>query len=248
MTLGPGIRLPRKGTARRAWATGNDAYTYLLLHGNDYVDKSLKGGSGSGLTMTTGSVSLVASPFAIGGTAYSFGGASTMVSPSANADFVFAAGDFTVEMLIKINAFDSSATALADVYGSSNAEYSWLFQVGTNGSIYFQFYYNASGNTVDTTTSAGAISLGVPYHVAFARDSNTGRIYVNGVQVATSDLTGKTMNASSLKPLYIGYRPDSSAVDLNGWIQEVRISKGICRYPNGTAFTPPTQAFGPDAR
>ena len=46
------------------------------------------------------------------------------------------------------------------------------------------------------------------------------------------------------KGVLIGYQegqPTSSY--WNGWIWGLRMTKGVCRYPGGTTFTPPTAPF-----
>jgi len=64
-------------------------------------------------------------------------------------------------------------------------------------------------------------------------------VSVNGVGVGKSS----TVAFADLNvPLRIGYQQDVEYY--NGWVDEIRISKGIARYPSGTTFTPFTTEYG----
>jgi PKD repeat protein len=80
------------------------------------------------------------------------------------------------------------------------------------------------------------------YHVAVSRDStNTIRTFINGQQ------TGSLVNTNSLtsgsQNMFIGGINGLSASSMNGYIDEVRISKGIARWTAN--FTPPDHEYGP---
>ena len=72
------------------------------------------------------------------------------------------------------------------------------------------------------------------------------RLYINGVQEATADLTGKTVKDSATT-LSIGRGGESTSQWFVGYMDEVRITKGDCRYTSGTTFTPSTTAFVSDS-
>jgi hypothetical protein len=75
-------------------------------------------------------------------------------------------------------------------------------------------------------------------HIAVVWSSTTVKGYVNGVEA----LSGATFTTSTSVPLIIG---NYANLDVNRWytgyIDELRITKGIARYT--TNFTPPTAAF-----
>ena len=76
------------------------------------------------------------------------------------------------------------------------------------------------------------------HHVAFTRLGTSYNVWVDGVSSATSTFSGLS-GASGTS--YIGYRGSDTIELLDGRIDDLRITKGVCRYTG--AFTPPTAAF-----
>jgi hypothetical protein len=76
--------------------------------------------------------------------------------------------------------------------------------------------------------------------MAVVRDNGTARFYIDGVQIDsianTTNLNQQTSNVS-----YVGGNPNGYT--LTGYMDDFRVTNGVCRYPNGTTFTPPTAAL-----
>ena len=69
-------------------------------------------------------------------------------------------------------------------------------------------------------------------------------MYVSGTQVGS---TGTSMNITSTgSDLQIGKDPEQFDRTINGHIDNVRITKGVGRYPNGTPFSPPAGPLSND--
>ena len=81
------------------------------------------------------------------------------------------------------------------------------------------------------------------YHIAVDRDASDDlRIYIDGVVRHTTNLGSTSFNGSSTSALTIGNTPDDiSSWNMNGFIDEVRLTNGVARY--GGAFTPPFAPF-----
>ena len=103
---------------------------------------------------------------------------------------------------------------------------------------------------VDNTTGRWAIYYGtsqsthgslVPsidtwYHVAYVRSSGTTKLYIDGTEIiSVADTTNYTDTNFTVGGWY------SNSYLLNGYIDDLRITKGVARYT--AAFTPPTAAF-----
>ena len=74
------------------------------------------------------------------------------------------------------------------------------------------------------------------YHVAVVRNSGTTKLYINGTQLfSVTDTTNYTGTVLGVGGIY------STAYLMNGYLQDLRITRGIARYT--TNFTPPTAAL-----
>jgi hypothetical protein len=92
------------------------------------------------------------------------------------------------------------------------------------------------------TSSWGGFSTGTWHHLALVRNGSTLSIYIDGVsQALTADVAiGANDVGDVSSPLYIG---SDSQYHLNGYIQDLRITKGVARYT--ADFTPPTNLYIP---
>lgn len=132
----------------------------------------------------------------------------------------------------------------------------WVYSTGTNsfGGWYAKGVNTTGGlsyginNTSATFRADGTNDLTGTFssiantwvHTANVRDaSNVRRIYVGGFEEATDTLNYNNNDTSVLE---LGQVFNTSFSFL-GYLDEVRITNGVCRYPSGTSFTPPSAAF-----
>ena len=79
------------------------------------------------------------------------------------------------------------------------------------------------------------------YHVAVVRNGNTFKLYINGISEATYT-NSATIENSSTNTLALGSSVNTSAEeDFYGYIDDLRITKGIARYTSN--FTPAETAM-----
>lgn len=94
------------------------------------------------------------------------------------------------------------------------------FHITNSGEI--NWWWNDSNGTVRQITTAGAnITPGNWYHVAITYASGRQRIYVNGIQLASSSYTGNLITNGN--PLHIGGDQGFAGRQFNGLIDEVRV-------------------------
>jgi hypothetical protein len=105
----------------------------------------------------------------------------------------------------------------------------------TNANV-LRYYVNGSDRIIGTTVSSG-----VWHHVALSRSGTSTKLFFNGTQVG-STWTDTTNYIQS--PLTIGSRFDGLSGNFNGYIDDVRISKGVARYTAN--FIAPTEQLTGD--
>jgi hypothetical protein len=141
-------------------------------------------------------------------------------------------GAFTVECWLYLSA----TGAVRGIVGKGAAATGWLLSVNASNQVVFT-------DTTTDITSAGTLAGSTWYHIAVVREgtgSNQTKIYING----TNDGTGtSSTDFTQTDSLYVGANR-VGADALNGYIDDLRITKGVARYT--ADFTPPAAAF-PDA-
>jgi hypothetical protein len=146
-----------------------------------------------------------------------------------------------------ITSLEGDFTAEGWVYLSSTAAAWPVFTVGdSNGSTGIELYratsngkwrvYSNNTSQIDSTTSTGTESW---VHLAVTRYSGVVKLFVNGINEGSTWSTTGTFSGA----VYVGaeFYGGSVTVAANGYIQDLRITKGIARYTSN--FTPPTTAF-----
>ena len=166
------------------------------------------------------------------GSSILFDGTGDWLTVSPTTDLVFDAGAFTVEFWFYANSL--SATLYASFIG---------FNAGistSTGGAYVRsngvFMYGSAG----TLTGGGTVSTSTWHHYAATRSGNTLRVFLNGVQQATATVTGNYISGGS--EFRVGDDNDPSNPAFNGYMNDLRITKGVARYTAN--FTPPTQLLG----
>jgi len=121
----------------------------------------------------------------------------------------------------------------------------WLYPISGNWAIVTgsNFYINNNSGTVyvgDASVDIIAVSppsTGVWTHIAVTKSGSTVRLFYDGTQVGSSTTALSTAITTSM---IVGGRP-SSSISTNGYIDDLRITKGYARYT--ATFTPPTAAL-----
>lgn len=161
-----------------------------------------------------------------------------------NVDFNFGSGDFTIEGYMMFAT--TLGNALIAQYQDTNSNRGWLFDFTAN-SMRFVYTIDGTNATQNIISGTWAYSLNTFYHVAVTRSSNTIRFFANGSLLATDTNIGTdTIFDSTLNVRVGAYGGDNDALNEkhDGWIDDLRVSKGISRY--NSAFTSLQYAFSPN--
>jgi hypothetical protein len=154
---------------------------------------------------------------------------------AANSD------QFTVECWVRFSILSAAVnTIICQSFQPTN--YGWNLEALLGGELRFRSSADGSTFNVSLVSSGAAMVVGVWYHVAVDKDSSGKiRIYKNGVPLASITPVDSSIHDCS-SPVQIG---DNNwfGTPMTGWVDEVRITKGVARYHTDASFTPPTAAF-----
>jgi len=170
------------------------------------------------------------------------------LSTPHSSDFDFGSGDFTIEGWVNYQSYSNNTRGIVanDNIGGNRG---WLMYLG-NGSSGTQLGGLAFSAWIGGTSFLVADTVALPTSTQVfwtaCRDGGTLRLYKNGVQVASAAITG-SINTGADQRCVIGNLWQSGAVSSNGglpgYIDDLRITKGVCRYTGGGTFPVPSRAF-----
>lgn len=164
-----------------------------------------------------------------------FGGASAYFDGTNDglmlADVALGTDDCTIEMFIQTSASVQYAQLIGNE-GAGGFTLLMNWSSPTNGEL--AFYIN--GGLICVTTS-GDWSDGARHHIAVVRLVNTFTLYTDGNANGTGTYTGSLSGSN----LWLGRNNVYTPRNLVGYLDDIRITKGVARYTAN--FTPPTEAF-----
>jgi hypothetical protein len=160
-----------------------------------------------------------------------FDGTGDYLSVQSSTDFDFGTGDFTIELYVNLgNLTSRNIFARNDSNPSNTGILLWQ-----NGSSQLQ-WYSSVGNTTGVITVTTPLTLHEWAHIAVSRESNTTRLFANGVLIGSvSDST----NISGNSALVTGSTFSGDGYYPKGFISNFRINKGTALYT--ADFIPPTR-------
>lgn len=183
----------------------------------------------TGRTWTTsGNAQIDTAQSQFGGASGLFDGTGDYISASSSAGFDLFGGDFTVECWIRV-----SASAPADcIWHIESAANSYLSVFIDSLAIKMYSIVAGAGGGFKITTSA--VTANAWHHIALTKTGTTFTLWVNGASGGTSTTT--TYPTGNM-PMYIARSGTATtAQDYAGWIDEFRVTKGVCRYTS--SFSP----------
>lgn len=135
--------------------------------------------------------------------------------------------DFTVEFWV----YRLTEAYQIILSGSNDTQLDLGYPSGGFSAFVFQ------GTTGTLNGTSGKVGLNTWNHIAFTRSGNTGYTFIDGVL----DASGTFSSSALVKISNISKYGVGSGYYLSGYLDDLRITKGVARYT--TNFTPPTAAF-----
>ena len=191
------------------------------------------------ITYGTAAISTAQSKF--GGSSINLNGSSYAEVPSSV--FFDLGTTYTIEFWLYPNSLGTNWGGILHRGFYSTGVNTWdnfAFSIrGLNSGLRCYFYATTNANEQYIDTGA-VFSTGQWYHIAMVRNGTTGYVFINGAQNNT--IAGLNTPAASTRTLKIGVWDYSAGSEyLNGYIDDIRITKGLARYTG--AFTAPTAPF-----
>ena len=220
-------------TVVEEWNSGSGDIYYLscslLLHfdtlnsSGSFIDNS----SNNFAITSSGGAGLSTSQYKFGGASAYFDGVGDYLTTKSDSSFAFGTGDYTIETWIYPTSIRNGENLIyaTDVTGGTS--------FGFNQT---QVYIGARGVAYDLQVTYTVVA-NVWTHLAATRQSGTVRIFANGSLISSGTVTRNCPQG----PGVIGDYPTLTGNGLTGYIDELRITKGIARYTG--SFTPPSLAF-----
>jgi hypothetical protein len=150
------------------------------------------------------------------------------LSVADDSVLAFGTGDLTIEFFLWVTSSGNNQCVI-DLRNASNTNQIFLRMTSATN-----FDLRIGDNSVHTFTA----NSGQWNHIAIVRSSNTIKSYVGGVEQASSS---NSTNLVADGPMLINGFFNATSNGISGYIDELRVTKGVARYT--AAFTPPTAAF-----
>ena len=208
-----------------------DAFTSLLLHldGDE---------SGSDHTVTFHNARLSASEKKWGGSFYFDGSGDYLHLPDSD-DWALGTGEFTIDFWAKkgrLNTWEG----LVGQGNSTHSSVSFEITNDSDNTVRARIYQGSTQYDLDSTI---AITDLLWHHIAYVRDRTQEKayIFIDGIKAGERNLSNSVSANSIANVLGVGIQGAYTGTLFNGYIDEVRISKGVARWTEN--FTPPTEPY-----
>lgn len=219
----------------------DDSDSKALLHLNG-ADTSTTITDESGKTWTArGNAQIDTAQSVFGGASLLLDGTGDQIDTPDSADWFFSAGAFTIDFRVRFAALPgvgAAASLVGQRVDGNNQQR--VFTDNPAGTRRMRFRVLSAGPiTIDVVCNI-TLATNTWYHIAVVRTGDDFLIFQDGTQIgSTLTDTSPVPNLAAL--LEVG---GFGAVDyLNGWVDELRVSKGVARWT--TNFTPPTSEYAP---
>jgi hypothetical protein len=164
------------------------------------------------------------------GSAVFFDGTDDYIDFGTNTDYEFGSGNFTIEFWRNKsrNSSTESYVSRLDSAGGSTTSAFWFGAVNNIDGFY---WYEGSTNRSISTPSI--ITANQWDHLAAVRNGTTITLYLNGTAVGVSTGATYSLNAGTAKLRIGGDDVSGSTYDYQGYIQDLRVYKGVAKYTGG---------------
>ena len=246
----PGVWTPNEQIkARRdgTWPGASDPFyssVSLLLHGDGVNNgTSFPDSSPSPLIITRAGNTVTSTAQSFAGSSSSLlfdGNGDALTAPNTGSVFSFSTNSYTMEAWIRPAAL-TGFKVIMSVTPVSASFFGQVLLALTGSELIWACRPNTGSGFVEESSQGGTVVTTGFQHVALSVNSGAAKCFLNGTQVGVN----KTFATPAFTPVGIGVGNSanlfSSADSFNGYIDEVRVTKGVSRY--NANFTPSPLPF-----
>lgn len=152
--------------------------------------------------------------------------------------FAMGTGDFAIE--VSAHPSSNGASRIWSYQGNGGTNQKQVLIIGrdANSKIYTELR-SGDGTLDQVMTSTTTAAINAFWDIAFTRQNGVTRLFINGNLEAT--LSGQTQDITSGGLCGIGYYQGGNNSYFNGYLDEIRVTKGAYRY--NANYTPLAGAF-----
>ncbi len=207
----------------------NVANTQLLLYFDNASIQDRTSGNNI-ITVGDAQTSYVQGNF--GAASVYFDGTGDWLTIPANSNLSFGTGDFTIELWMYVPDYTTRGAIISNRSAASSSTDFKLQHFNSN--LYF------GTTSTDLIVGSTTLTANIWYYVVVQRQGTELNLYLNSVADAIS-VTNST-NFSDISIIGIGVEPYNNTYPFTGYIQNLRVTKGVARYFANPTVTIPSTA------
>ncbi len=210
--------------------------TTLLLN---YTNAGITDATAKNVLETVGNAQISTTQSKFGGSSMYFDGTGDSLSAPSSVNYQFGSGNFTIEGWVNFSSV-SGEKGIVSYFSNSPSNAGFTLRLSTgNSPSGLRFVASTGGGTDIILQSAWTPSTGTWYHFAVVRNGTTVTAYIDGTSIGSTTMN-ITVGVPSA-PLVVGTAQTVASSDMNGYIDDLRITKGYARYTAN--FSAPSAAF-----
>lgn len=222
----------------------DDSFTKALLHGDCVADGSQAiYDESQKIVQANGGAQLDTAQSVFGGCSIFFDGTGDYLEMADSADWQLDAGSdsnfWTVDFRVRFNGDPGTALVGFLQQRTDNSNF-WSISLANNN---LNMRVRSAGSDIVNISQTWNPATATWYHIAIVKNGTSGYMhFVDGTQVGSTTIDTSTM-PDFTGTLLLGDFVDTAGGHnyLNGWMDEIRVSKGVARWTAN--FTPPTAAY-----
>lgn len=158
------------------------------------------------------------------------------ISVAHAAPLELTTGDWTLEGWLYIGTLGSNSLVIMKAVGTGF--YPWQLYYDATGHLIFRAF-DTTPSLLFTITAATGLAAGGQHFWAMTRQGSTFTLWIDGVSAGTASSSAALYTNASAS--VVCGASGSSTIAMIGYLDDVRITKGVARYTAG--FSVPTAAF-----